>query len=68
MQQWRDCCFNPPLFDHFGSPHNLGRAQLHKISADVNGYALRHNGDSALLRSLLKPSGAEPWSDFAHQQ
>ena len=55
-QQWRDCCFNPPLFDFFGTPSQMSKAMLHEIGSTVDGYAFRHNGDPELLIPLLHPS------------
>jgi hypothetical protein len=53
FQQWRGCCFNPPLFDFFGTPRDLAKSRLHEIASQLSGYAFHHSGDPELLRTML---------------
>jgi hypothetical protein len=53
VQLWRNFCFNPPLFDFFGTPRDIATTKLNEIASKLNGFAFRHNGDPELLRSLL---------------
>jgi len=47
--QWRECCFNPPLFDFFGLPRGFSDAHVRVAAASMAGYMLRHNGKAEIL-------------------
>lgn len=53
-QDWRTCCFNPPLFDFFGVRENLTTADIQAIASEVAGYRFCHNGDATHIHTLLK--------------
>lgn len=52
-RQWRDCCFNPLLFDFFGLPPGFGEDQVRASATGMTGYAIHHNSDPTPLRRLL---------------
>ena len=58
VKHWRDCCFNPPLFDFFGTPRDLAKAKLYEIASEVNGYAFSHKGGPKLLQELLNSASS----------
>ncbi|MEK7782032.1 MAG: hypothetical protein AAB370_11085 [Verrucomicrobiota bacterium] len=51
--EWRDCCFNPPLYDFFGTPKDLSTKSLYEIASTVSGYVFDHDGNPERLRQHL---------------
>jgi len=49
-QLWRIFCFNPLLFDFFGTPVDIAKTKISEIADKVSGFAFCHNGDPELLR------------------